>query len=181
MNYELNRQDVKVIMVEKQKIQLENRFQKKLYFYPQTFFEHWAFLGENQLMIEECKKDWIVFRNGNREVYLLTGKEKEKIHNVFYEIKHLKIEKEEKQSRWIGYNIYGYCNGFFDREHYGIYKHVIEAVGEDWLLARDIDNNSSDARVYLAYFNDKSEMEKYIKDWSSEEEKENWHPDNIGF
>lgn len=63
---------------------------------------------------------------------------------------------------YVGTKLYGFCNGYFGRDSYE--DKVIEYIGEDYIVARD----SRDV-VLLAYFNNRNEIEYYIKKWSDED------------
>lgn len=60
---------------------------------------------------------------------------------------------------FVGTMLYGYCNGFFGK--YSFDDKRIEAIGADWLVARDIDGVP-----LFAHFGDKDEMLNLIKEWS---------------
>lgn len=59
---------------------------------------------------------------------------------------------------YIGKILPGYCNGYFGRTYT---SKVIEAVGNDWVVARD------DNGVYLAEFRDREHLESQLKEWLS--------------
>ena len=60
--------------------------------------------------------------------------------------------------KYIGKKIYGYCNGFFSKNEYG--NKIIEAVGSDWIIARD-----SEGIADVALFDDTEMRDSYLKDW----------------
>ena len=61
----------------------------------------------------------------------------------------------------IGKLIYGYCNGYFGRDSYDTKR--IEAEGWDWIVARELDENS---RPEFAQFNSEKEKQERINEWS---------------
>ncbi len=65
----------------------------------------------------------------------------------------------------IGRIIYGYCNGYFGRDSYDNKR--IEAEGIDWIVARSIENTSSQPE--FASFYSEEEKENLIKIWSVKE------------
>jgi len=77
----------------------------------------------------------------------------------------LKVEnfyfgKGENKMILVGQIIYGYCEGYFGRDSYG--EKIIEAIGANWIVARDIDNRT----VSFATFDTQDEMIECIKKWS---------------
>jgi hypothetical protein len=149
-----------------------------------AFIEDEILLNDDFLRIESVGEDWMALRDNKRQVYLL---------NMTYENEHFfeRIKQRELfhfipeplDSTWIGAHIYGYCNGFFDRDYYFNYDHVIEAVGPDWIVARNVDEWETGGRLYLAYFDNrfKDQMDDFLTNWSSEEEKEEWNLENLRF
>ena len=69
-------------------------------------------------------------------------------------------------SKYLGVRIFGFCNGYFGRDSYE--DKVIEAIGHDWLVARGLDSS----RPEMASFENWEELEKYVSEWSSQEERE---------
>jgi hypothetical protein len=65
--------------------------------------------------------------------------------------------------KYIGKKIYGFCNGFFGRSSYS--DKIIEAIGHDWVVARDPENHE----VYFADFKDSNQRDSYLKDWMNDE------------
>jgi hypothetical protein len=58
----------------------------------------------------------------------------------------------------------GFCNGFFGRDSYA--EKVIEAIGSDWVVARQ-----DDGLPVFAYFEpgwQQEEMENLLKEWTDE-------------
>jgi hypothetical protein len=68
----------------------------------------------------------------------------------------------------IGRIIYGYCEGYFGRDHYG--EWLIEAEGVDWIVVRDIDGNFGSSRSDFTSFKDEKEKQEKIKEWSKPNE-----------
>ncbi len=68
----------------------------------------------------------------------------------------------------IGRIIYGYCNGYF-RDSYNNKR--IEAEGIDWIVARDIENET--APPEFASFRNESVKKLWIEDWSNKEKVQN--------
>lgn len=64
----------------------------------------------------------------------------------------------------LGKVIKGYCNGFFGRDSYG--DKTIEAEGIDWIVAR----STIDCYPEFAYFNSEDEKNKYIQNWTQQQE-----------
>lgn len=64
----------------------------------------------------------------------------------------------------IGTKLYGFCNGFFGRDSYD--TKTIEAIGSDWVVARD-----SDGIPTFAFFNGDWYLEKdnLLKEWANED------------
>lgn len=61
---------------------------------------------------------------------------------------------------WIGKTLYFYCAGYFGSQSYT--DKVIEAIGKDWVVAREVESNE----VVLASFYDKEHMEEKLLEWS---------------
>jgi hypothetical protein len=66
----------------------------------------------------------------------------------------------------IGRVIYGYCQGYFGRDHYETCR--IEAEGVDWIVVREIYREN--ARAEFRAFDDEKEKRECIEKWSQKEE-----------
>lgn len=182
-DYELNKNELSVKEIDQYKMTFINKQNEEKYlsFYHNDV-EHYIVMDKNWLLFEGIDVDWYVFRDGQGDIYYVQKDEhSEQIFEIFDE-KELKMWDRSKDSKWVGKKIWGYCQGYFHREHYRVYEHTIVSVGEDWVLAQNTDNDEK-GEYYLAYFEQESELdiEKILTEMSSDEEKENWHPDNIGF
>lgn len=63
--------------------------------------------------------------------------------------------------QWIGKTLYYYCAGYFGSKSYA--DKVIEAIGKDWVVAREVSMGSP----VLATFNSREEMEEKLLEWST--------------
>lgn len=170
---ELNRHDIRFKGHRQNQIIFEDRFNEEYYLVvKELYVEETENLGKEQLTFEAAEEDWFVFRNKYGKVFLLyrTGENTEVFATINQEI--VKQHDQRIPSEWLQANIYGYCNGFFDRSHYFVNKHEIEAVGKDWIVARDVDDPLAKGRVYLAHFDkeawykDTYTTEELLKEWS---------------
>ena len=62
----------------------------------------------------------------------------------------------------VGTVLYGYCNGYFGRDSYADKR--IEAVGTDWIVARD-----EYGKIHFADFDSQKLMIGYIHKWCKRE------------
>lgn len=160
---DLNREEVTMVKVENDTLTLSDRHNGRYVYTPGIHPD----AGEKErLRLEGSGPDWFIFRNGSGGVHLLQIKK---------DLLDLRLTDEPGRGKWVGTNIYGYCNGYFDRDHYGVYEHIIEAEGEDWILARDNDGCEGEDGVYLAHFDDAAEKDSLVSYWASEEQKEEWN------
>ncbi len=60
--------------------------------------------------------------------------------------------------------LYGYCNGFFGDQYGDL---IVEAVGKDWIVARDEDGMPWFASFYDGW---QDKMNELILEWKKEEE-----------
>lgn len=73
----------------------------------------------------------------------------------------------------IGLLIYGHCDGKFGRDHYGKYR--IEAIGGDWLVARNAQQIYTDhPDIAFCTFRGPNELREAVKRWSSEDARLAW-------
>lgn len=63
----------------------------------------------------------------------------------------------------VGMMLYGYCTGYFGS--YSFCDKRIEAVGIDWIVARD-----GDGYLHFAYFDRPEEMDNMIAAWSKKDD-----------
>jgi hypothetical protein len=63
----------------------------------------------------------------------------------------------------IGSVLHGYCNGYFGRDGYGAKR--VEAIGADWLVARDICGIPT-----FAQFKSQEELERLTEEWLKEKQ-----------
>lgn len=73
----------------------------------------------------------------------------------------------------IGRLIYGYCEGYFGRDHYSTCR--IEAEGFDWIVVRPI-GGSDPTPDLAAFFTEQEKIDK-VAAWSSEEARRRWTED----
>lgn len=64
----------------------------------------------------------------------------------------------------IGRVIYGYCNGYFGRDHYTDCR--VEAEGVDWIVVRPLDDPYGLAE-FTSFKNEEEKQDK-INEWSKE-------------
>lgn len=60
----------------------------------------------------------------------------------------------------IGTPLYGFCNGFFSRDSYGLKR--VEGFGYDWIVARE-----EDGKLYFCHFPDEwlPKRDEMIAEW----------------
>lgn len=63
----------------------------------------------------------------------------------------------------VGMLIYGYCEGYFGGDSYHTKR--IEAFGVDWVVARELDEDSVPE---FAYFDSQDEMIRCVTKWNRE-------------
>jgi len=61
----------------------------------------------------------------------------------------------------IGMTLHGFCGGAFGRDSYATKR--IEALGPDWIIARDNEGN-----VHIAIFDNQAHMESFVRDWDEQ-------------
>ena len=65
----------------------------------------------------------------------------------------------------VGTVLYGFCNGFFDRDSYG--KKRIEAIGADWVVVREEDGQPN----FASFAEGREEnIERLLEEWSNPNE-----------
>lgn len=67
------------------------------------------------------------------------------------------------KDKFVGINIYGFCNGYFGRDSYS--DKMIIASGQNWIVAKGYEG-----RAEFASFDSHDDMEALIQEWSTEEE-----------
>jgi hypothetical protein len=168
---ELSREDIEVVSYQLKKFTFSTRHNELKYLTEESAYtEDEVLLEDDYLKFEASGNDWFVFRDNKKNIYLLIKcKENQIFFETFNKIRS-KNDLTTLLSTWTGKKIYGYCNGYFDRDHYHVYEHTIEAIGDDWVIARDTDNEKK-GRVYLAHFDEDSEpMEILLTKWENDKE-----------
>ena len=66
---------------------------------------------------------------------------------------------------YIGTILYGFCEGYFERDSYSNKR--IEAVGADWIVVRELDASYGEKPLFCS-FKDTAEMSKCLGKWSTE-------------
>lgn len=67
------------------------------------------------------------------------------------------------KDKFVGIQIYGFCNGYFGRDSYS--DKIIIASGTNWIVGKSDDGSNE-----FASFDNEEEMENLIGKWGIEEE-----------